>query len=98
MKRQKEMENAMLAAHRQFVSNLDKGLQVLEEELNEASNVRTICTDEWCKSIDNYLDELHKDIFAISEPRWGTSEDSGKIKALRKRVKDLYAKFLQMQQ
>ena len=52
-----------------------------------------ICTDEWCKATEDYLDELHKDIFSISEPRCSTKEDSDRIKALRRRIKDLYVTY-----
>ncbi|MEW6429305.1 MAG: hypothetical protein AB1568_14860 [Thermodesulfobacteriota bacterium] len=93
MKMQKEMEAAMLTAHRQFVSNLEKGLEILEKEMAEAGAMTTACTDEWCKSTDHYIDELHKDVYAISEPRFATGEDSRKLKELRRRVKDLYARF-----
>ena len=97
MKMQKEMENAMLSAHRQFVSNLEKGLEILEKEISEAGTMSTICTDEWCKSTDLYIDELHKDVYAISEPRWATREDSSKLTDLRRRVRNLYAKFRSVQ-
>jgi hypothetical protein len=97
MKMQKEMENAMLTAHRQFVSNLEKSLEIVEKELNEAGTMSDICTDEWCKSTDIFIDDLHKDIYAISEPRWATKEDSQKLTNLRNRIKNLYVKFKGMQ-
>jgi hypothetical protein len=94
MQRQKEMENAMLMAHREFVRNLEKSLDILDKDIQEASEMEDICTDEWCYSTDVTLDELHKLVYSISEPRWATEEDSKKIKNLRTRIKDLYAKFL----
>ncbi len=39
------------------------------------------------------LDELAKMIYSISEPRWLTQKDSDKIKQLRLRIHDLYAKY-----
>ena len=52
-----------------------------------------ICTDEWCLATENVLDELAKVIFAISEPRWLSKEDSKKLSGLRHRIHDLYAQY-----
>jgi hypothetical protein len=53
----------------------------------------SICTDEWCKATENYIDDLHKSIYSISEPRWFSGEETKKIRSLRNRIKDLYVKF-----
>jgi hypothetical protein len=39
------------------------------------------------------LDELAKFIYAISEPRWISDEDSKTLSNLRRKVHDLYAKY-----
>jgi hypothetical protein len=39
------------------------------------------------------MDELGNALFSISEPRWSSDEDSGKIKELKHRLHDLYAKY-----
>jgi DNA polymerase III delta prime subunit len=95
MQKQKDMEAAMLLAHREFVEQLNKGLDILDQEIKEAQEMEHICTGEWCYSTDVVIDELHKQVFSISEPRWATNEDSQKIKDLRKRIKDLYVSFLE---
>jgi len=53
----------------------------------------SICNDEWCNVAESAIDDLHKSIYAISEPRWLPAEDSLKLKSLRKRVRELYRNF-----
>ena len=93
MKTQKEMELTMLNAHRDFMRGLEKAVEMLEKDINEASEMSRICTDEWCQATENVIDELHKSIYSISEPRWLTTEDSEKIRDLRRRIKSLYTQY-----
>ena len=93
MQKQIDMENAMLMAHREFVTNLEKSLGMLDEDISEAAEMTHICTDEWCLATEDVIDELHICIYSISEPRWATNEDSKKIRNLRNRVKELYRKY-----
>ena len=90
---QKDMEASMLRAHRQFITGLEETLDVLKKDINEIEDISCDCTDEWCKSREDFLDYLHKSIYAISEPRWAEKKDSEKIHELRNRVKDLYVHF-----
>ncbi len=87
------MERTMLSAHRDFMKGLEKAVEILEKDIGEAREMSQICTDEWCQATENVIDELHKSVYSISEPRWLTNEDSEKIRTLRRRVKDLYAKY-----
>ena len=93
MLRQKDMEQAMLTAHRQFLTGLEKSIDMLEGDLDQVEELSEVCTDEWCKSTEDFIDYLHKSIYSISEPRWADKEDSQKIHELRNRVKDLYVHF-----
>jgi dsDNA-specific endonuclease/ATPase MutS2 len=93
MQRQKKMEESFLAAHREFMANLDSSIQLVESDINEAKEMQQICTDEWCKATETYLDELAKLVYSISEPRWVKDEDSEKIRNLRRRIHDLYARY-----
>ncbi|MEJ2032696.1 MAG: hypothetical protein P8Y63_06600 [Deltaproteobacteria bacterium] len=95
MQKQKDMEEVMLRAHREFIDQLNKALDLLDAEIKEAAEMESICTDEWCYTTDVTLDELHKQVYSISEPRWATEEDSRKISELRKRIKTLYNQFLE---
>lgn len=93
MKRQIEMQETMLLAHREFMDNLDKSLKLLAKDIDETKEMTHICTDEWCLATEGVLDELAKIIFSISEPRWLSKEDSKKISELRHRIHDLYARY-----
>jgi hypothetical protein len=90
---QKDMEYSMLRAHRQFIAGLEETFEMLKNDLNEIEGISGECTDEWCKSREDFLDYIHKSIYAISEPRWANKEDSEKIHELRNKVKDLYVHF-----
>ncbi len=93
MKRQVEMEATMLRAHREFLENLEKSLNLVAQDIDEAKEMTHICTDEWCLATEGVLDELAKVVFAISEPRWFAKEDSKKLSDLRHRIHDLYARY-----
>ena len=93
MQRQTEMEESMLRAHREFITNLTKSVDILDEDINEAAGMTEICTGEWCLAIEDVVDELHKCIYSISEPRWLTAEDSKTLRNLRRRVHDIYVNY-----
>ncbi len=93
MKQQRVMEESFIRAHREFITNLTASLELLDKDIDETKEMQTICTDEWCQATETNLDELAKLIFSISEPRWLTDEDSKRIRMLRERIHDLYAKY-----
>ena len=93
MQRQTEMEESMLRAHREFITNLNKSVDILNDDISEAAGMTEICTGEWCLAIEDVIDELHKCIYAISEPRWLTEEDSKILRSLRRRVHDIYVNY-----
>jgi hypothetical protein len=93
MRMQKEMEETMLKAHRGFMKELANAIDTVEKELDQAEEMSSICTDEWCQATEHYLDDLHKSVYSISEPRFSSEADHEQIKKLRNRVKDLYLRF-----
>lgn len=93
MLRQKDMESSMLRAHRQFITGIEQSLELLSEDIEEIEGIKGECTDEWCKSREDFLDYLHKSIYAVSEPRWAEKEDSDRISGLREKIKNLYNEF-----
>ncbi|MDD3618114.1 MAG: hypothetical protein RBR09_12750 [Desulfobulbaceae bacterium] len=93
MEQQKKMEESFLRAHREFMTNLNASLDILEKDIDEVGEMAQICTDEWCKATENVLDELAKVVYSISEPRWLSDEDSLKLKCLRERIHNLYGKY-----
>jgi len=89
------MEEAMKHGYLEFITSLDQTLNFLEAELKEAGEISDICTDEWCTTAENLFDDIHKEVYAISEPRWLKREESIRLQNLRKRVGRLYARFLE---
>ena len=90
---QADIQQEVLENWRTFVSNLEKSLEMLENGIDEASEMREICTSEWCVATEHVIDELSNSLYSISEPSWASEEDSKRIKALKKRLHDLYAKY-----
>ena len=85
--------NEMVDGWRMFVNNLAKSLDMLEKDIEEAAQMQEECTLEWCEATEHVIDELSNSLFSISEPRWTSDEDSKKLKALKRRVHDLYARY-----
>ena len=83
----------MAPAWNEFVSNLEKSLDLLEKEIDFTSKMVDACTLEWCQSTEHALDDISNSLFSISEPSWTSDEDSKKLKALKKRVHDVYATY-----
>lgn len=88
-----ETRSEMLAAWRVYVDALEKSLNSLDAQIKEASEMMHVCTAEWCEATEHYLDEIANALFSISEPRWSSSEDSQRIKTLKRRIYDIYADY-----
>jgi hypothetical protein len=93
MKQQKEMVESFQMAHRDFMKGLNTSFTIIERELAETADFDAECTGEWCRTTENAVDELAKFVYAISEPRWLTDQDSQHIREMRVRIHDVYAKF-----
>ena len=88
-----DFEKETLDAWRVFVHSLDQSLVRLEQDLKEGKEMMDICTDEWCRATEHYIDDIGNALFSISEPRWASQEDSKKIKDLKRRLHDIYAEY-----
>jgi capsid protein len=88
-----QSQQQMVDAWRTYLDSLGSALQKLEADIKEASEMTSVCTDEWCAATEHVIDDLSNALFSISEPRWSSREDSMKIKQLKRRVHDLYADY-----
>ena len=88
-----DMEKETLEAWRIYMAALEKSLNQLEKDIEEAAEMADTCTEEWCTATEHVIDELGNSLFSISEPRWSSDSDSKKIKALKRRLHDIYAKY-----
>lgn len=85
-----EIQSEMVEAWQNYINALEKSLNLLEKDIEEAKNMAGTCTSEWCEATEHVIDELNNALFSISEPRWADQEDSQKIKKLKRRIYDLY--------
>ena len=76
-----------------FVDNLEKSLELLEKEIEFTSKMVNACTLEWCEASERAIDDISNSLFSISEPSWLSEEDSQKLRALKRKVHDVYAKY-----
>jgi hypothetical protein len=93
MNTQKKMVESFQMTHRGFVKNLVNSLTKLEKDIEASREIDSICTGEWCRAIEFSLDELAKDLYSISEPRWMADDYSRTLRNSRRRLHDLYAKY-----
>ncbi|MFO7739700.1 MAG: hypothetical protein R6V46_14565 [Desulfatiglandaceae bacterium] len=90
---QSSIQDQLVDNWKTFINNMEKSLDTLEKGIDEATEMSSVCTAEWCEATEHVIDELSNSIFSISEPHWSSEEDNKKIKQLRKRVHDLYAMY-----
>lgn len=90
---QMSAENSILSGWRFLIKNVEESLDSLERGIDEAENMSSVCTPEWCLANERIMDELNNRIFSISEPSWATDEDSAKLKSLKRRLHDLYQRY-----
>jgi isocitrate/isopropylmalate dehydrogenase len=88
-----EIQKEMVDAWRAFMDALEKSMDKLDSDITEVSQMADQCTSEWCAATEHVIDELSNSLFSISEPRWANEEDTKRLKALKRRVYDLYANY-----
>lgn len=86
-------EKETLDAWRNYLRAMEKSLEQLETDIEEAAEMSETCTDEWCTATEHVLDELGNALFSISEPRWSDEIDARRIKLLKRRLHDLKARY-----
>ena len=90
---QVDAQNKILEGWRGFLDSIHESLDSLERGIEEADAMTDLCTPEWCLANERILDELNNRIFSISEPSWSSDDDSRRLKALKKRLHDVYARY-----
>ena len=85
--------SAMNEAWETYLEALENSIDMLEKDIEEAKKMAGVCTDEWCEAIEHVIDDLNNALFSISEPRWSDIDDSKRIKALKRRIYDIYVNY-----
>ena len=83
----------MSKAWETYLEALEKSLDTLEKDIEEAKNVAKVCTDEWCEAVEHVIDDLNNALFSISEPRWSDVDYSKRIKTLKRRIYGIYVNY-----
>ena len=76
-----------------FVKSLEESVATLEKEIDFTSKMVKACTLEWCEATERAIDDISNSLFSISEPSWLSAEDSKKLKMLKRKVHDVYARY-----
>jgi hypothetical protein len=76
-----------------FMDGLERSMALVERSIEEARDVAAVCTDEWCNATEHVFDDINNALFSISEPRWADEETTQRIKALKRRMYDLYVNY-----
>ena len=88
-----DAQTKILEGWRGQINSLEESLEILERGIDEAADMTDVCTPEWCAATEHVMDELANRMFSISEPPWSSGEDSRRLKALRRRLHDVYSKY-----
>ena len=93
-----QLQKDTLEAWGHYMTALENSIRNLEADIEEAADMSDRCTSEWCEATEHVIDEINDALFTISEPRWASKEDPDRIKALKRRVRELYAAYKGVQQ
>jgi hypothetical protein len=78
-----------------YLSTLEHALFQMEKSIEDSISVPSACTNEWCESVEEVIDELTDAIYSLNIPRWADEEQSTRVKALKKKAREVYAKYTQ---
>jgi chromosome condensin MukBEF ATPase and DNA-binding subunit MukB len=93
MMKQKDMVESFQMSHRSYMKTLNDCLKKLEDDFEESREIDNVCTGEWCRAVELSFDEIAKELYSISEPRWVSDDYSRTLRNMRRRLHDLYAKY-----
>ena len=89
----KRIESDTMASWEAYVSSLEQALLQMEKSIENSISVPSTCTNEWCDSVEEVIDELTDSIYSLNVPRWADKEQTKRVKALKKRAREGYAKY-----
>ena len=93
MQKQIDMVESFKMEHRDYMKNLIRSMDKLEKDFEASREIDNICSGEWCRAVELCFDELAKELYSISEPRWVSDDYSRTLRNMRRRLHDLYAQY-----
>jgi hypothetical protein len=77
-----------------FLDSLERSLESLEHDIREVKQNAEFCTLDWCATTDKILAELVHMLYSLHVPGFVSGGKLDRLNALRKKVHDVYAKFV----
>ncbi len=93
-KTKKTIKENTMTAWASYLSTLEHALLQMERSIEDSISVPSACTNEWCESVEEVIDELTEAIYAFNIPRWANQEQSARVKNLKKKAREVYAKYM----
>jgi len=93
-KMRKTIEKNTMTAWASYLSTLEHAIVQMEKSIEDSISVPSACTNEWCESVEEVIDELTEAIYAFNIPRWADPEQSARVKNLKKKAREVYAKYM----
>ena len=90
----KRIEKDTMASWAAYLSTLEQALRQMEKSIDNSISTPSVCTNEWCESVEEVIDELTDAIYALNVPRWADKEQTKRVKALKKKAREVYAKYV----
>jgi hypothetical protein len=91
----KAIEEKTMAAWLSYLSTLEHSIVQMEKSIDDSKSVPSACTNEWCESVEEVIDELTEAIYSINIPRWADPAQTARVRALKRRAREVYAKYKQ---
>ena len=90
----KKIQENTMTAWASYLSALEKALNQMEISIEDAISVSSACTNEWCESVEEVIDELTEAIYVFNVPRWANQKQSARVKNLKKKAREVYAMYM----
>lgn len=85
------IDREMVGRSASFKQALRKSISSINEGIKDRPEGCLTCSSEWLKEFELLVDSLHKELFAISEPRNSSPATHKKLIEVRHLLHDLYA-------
>ena len=93
-KTKKTIQENTMTSWASYLSTLEHALVQMENSIEDSISVPSACTNEWCESVEEVIDELTEAIYAFNIPRWANPEQASRVKSLKKQARKVYAKYM----
>jgi len=93
-KTKKAISEKTMKAWESYLSTLEHSLIQMEKSIEESASTPAACTNEWCESVEEVIDELTEAIYSFNIPRWADPAQSKRVRSLKKKAREVYATYM----